>query len=166
MSISGTAGSTTLQQAMNRASELGAVMSCAAGNNGNSQATYPANYSNCIAVAATTNQDQRASYSTFGTWVDVAAPGSNIYSTLIGNKYGQMSGTSMASPHVAGLAGLLWSRGIAVVRDSSGGVDAPKTAPSVRSRIESTADAISGTGRQWAKGRINACRAVKNTPSC
>jgi len=171
MSLSGTTGSTTLQQAMTRASELGAVMSCAAGNNGNSQVTYPAFYSNCIAVAATTNRDQRASYSTFGPWVDVAAPGSNIYSTLIGNNYGQMSGTSMASPHVAGLAGLLWSRGIAVVYgppkpDGSVQIDAPKTAPSVRSRIESTADVISGTGRQWANGRINACRAVKNTRSC
>ena len=118
MSITGTSPSTTLQKAMDRAADRGATMACAAGNAGTTQAMYPAFYSNCIAVAATTNQDQRASFSTYGNWVDVAAPGANIYSTLIGGQYGLMSGTSMASPHVAGLAGLLRSRGIVTTRDA------------------------------------------------
>jgi thermitase len=154
MSIAGSSPSMTLQKAMDRAADRGATMACAAGNAGTTQAMYPAFYSNCIAVAATTNQDQRASFSTYGTWVDVAAPGANIYSTLIGGQYGLMSGTSMASPHVAGLAGLLRSRGIVTTRDA------------IRSRIESAADPITGTGSLWAKGRINACRGMKNAPSC
>ena len=117
-------------------------------------ATYPASYPTCMAVAATTNQDQRAAFSSFGPWVDVAAPGAGILSTLKGGGYDLMSGTSMAAPHVAGLAGLLRSRGVVTERDA------------VRSRIEATADRIQGAGPPWTRGRINACRAMTNTPSC
>jgi len=175
MSISGTGGSTTLQLAIDRAAELGAVMACAAGNNGTSQTTYPAGYTNCIAVAATTNQDQRASYSSYGSWVDVAAPGSNIYSTLIGSKYGTMSGTSMASPHVAGEAGMVWSQLWSSYVDPNNRTNPPDAAKqaqlanlrgAVRSRIESTADPINSPGRPIGRGRINACRALKNAASC
>jgi thermitase len=159
ISLVGTAGSTTLQQAMDRAAERGATMTCAAGNNGTDQVTYPASYPTCMAVAATTNLDRRAAYSSFGAWVDVAAPGSDILSTLNDGGYGLMSGTSMAAPHVAGLAGLLRSRGIVTIRDR-GARDA------VRSRIEATADRIDGAGPPGARNRINACRAMTNTASC
>ena len=134
------------------------MLTCAAGNNGNSVTFYPAAYTNCIAVAATDSRDQRASWSDYGkAWVDIAAPGVNIFSTMIasGNGYfdpsgyGLLSGTSMASPHVAGVAGLLASKGL--------------TRDQIRSRIESTADRIDGTGTLWAKGRLNACRAVGGT---
>jgi len=154
MSLAGTTGSTTLQLAMDRAAELGATMTCAAGNNGTGQVTYPASYPTCIAVEATTKRDQRAAYSSFWPWVAVAAPGSDILSTLIGGGYGTMSGTSMAAPHVAGLAGLLRSRGVVTERGA------------VRSRIEATTDRTQGTGPQGATDRINACRAMTNTPSC
>jgi len=154
MSLSSTAGSTTLQRAMTRAAERGATMACAAGNNGNTRATYPAWYDTCIAVAGTTSQDTKYGWSTTGSWVDVAAPGDPILSTVPGGGYALKSGTSMASPHVAGLAGLLRSRGVATTRDA------------VRGRIESTADRIGGTGRDWAKGRINACRAMRNASTC
>lgn len=156
ISIAGTYNSTTLQSAVNRAWERGAVIACAAGNAGVNTRYYPAAYGNCIAVAATDANDVRASWSNYGSgWVDVAAPGVGILSTLNPTAttfsdpsgYGQLSGTSMASPHVAGLAGLVWSTGVS-------------TTKAVRQRIESTADAITGTGSAWSKGRINACRAV------
>jgi thermitase len=154
ISLSGPAGSTTLQQAMDRAAKLGATLTCAAGNNGTDQVTYPASYHSCMAVAATTNQDQRWPLSSFGTWVDVAAPGSDILSTLNDGGYGLRSGTSMAAPHVAGLAGLLRSQGVVTEPDA------------VRSRIEATADRIQGAGPPSTRGRINACRAMTNRPSC
>jgi thermitase len=155
VSLGGTYASQTLQDAVDKAWSLGAVLACAAGNNGTSSAFYPAAYTNCIAVAATDNRDQKASWSNYSrSWVDVAAPGVNILSTMIpsgnayfdGSGYGQLSGTSMASPHVAGLAGLLAAKGL--------------NASQIRTQIESTADRITGTGTYWAKGRINACRAV------
>jgi thermitase len=155
ISLASTAGSTTLQRAMDRAAELDATLACAAGNNGSTSRMYPAAYDACIAAAATTSRDQKLSISNYGSWVEVGAPGGEVYSTMPGGGYGLKSGTSMASPHVAGLAGLLRSRGVATARDA------------VRARIEGTADRISGTGTQWAKGRINACRAMTNNgPAC
>lgn len=85
----------------------------AAGNNaGNNDTTasYPANYQlpNVISVAATTSSDTLSSFSQYGRrTVSIAAPGSNIYSTKMNSSYGAMSGTSMATPHVTGLAALI-----------------------------------------------------------
>jgi subtilisin family serine protease len=126
-------------------------MACAAGNdNTSNQANaYPGAYANCFAVAATTSTDARASYSNYGTWVEVAAPGSSIYSTWLNSGYNTISGTSMATPHVAGLAGLLSGQGL--------------TNSQIKSRICSTSDAISGTGSFWTCGRINAFRAVSGS---
>jgi thermitase len=156
ISLAGTFSSTTLQSAIDRAWSRGAVIACAAGNGGTNAPYYPAAYGNCIAVAATDANDARPSWSNYGSgWVDLAAPGVGIASTLNPNGvtfsdpsgYGQLSGTSMASPQVAGVAGLVWSTGM-------------KNNAQVRQRIESTADPIAGTGSAWSKGRINACRAV------
>ena len=149
LSLGGTYDSITLRRAVETAWNKGVVLACAAGNSGNSGRFYPAAYTNCIAVAATDSSDRKASWSNFGSWVDVAAPGVGILSSVVSGGYESWSGTSMATPHVAGLAGLLASQG----HDRS----------TVRSKIESTADRISGTGRQWANGRINACKAVGGT---
>ena len=155
MSLGGSSGSSTLQSAINYAVSRGVVVVAAAGNSGNSAPSYPAYYSGVIAVAASDANDATASFSNHGSWVDVAAPGTGIYSTLPNHSnrigilnYGSLSGTSMATPFVAGLAGLVWS--------TPYGTDGA----SVRNRIESTADRVGGTGTYWQYGRINAYSAV------
>jgi len=91
-----------------------AVHVCAAGNNGKPSARgdnviYPARYASCIAVAATDQSDSRASWSSTGPDVEISAPGVAINSTLLGGGYGYKQGTSMASPHVAGVVALMIS---------------------------------------------------------
>ena len=161
LSLGGSIPSNTLKNAVNYAWNRGAVLACAAGNSGTSQKLYPGAYDRCIAVAATDENDQKASFSNYGSWVDVAAPGVHILSTTpnttvyLNTAYGyytnydSLNGTSMATPHVAGLAGLVWARG------------ACGTASCVRSKIEGTADKIVGTRTYWKWGRVNYYSAVK-----
>jgi subtilisin family serine protease len=147
----GGGGSTTLRNAVDNAWSKGVFLACAAGNSNTSSTAnaYPAAYPNCFAVASTTSADARSSFSNYGSWVEAAAPGSNIYSTWLNSGYNTINGTSMATPHVAGLAGLLASQGL--------------TNAQIRDRICATADRISGTGSNWTCGRINAYRAVTNS---
>lgn len=153
--------SRTLQTAVNNAWNRGVVIVAAAGNSGNTAKLYPAAYPNVIAVAATNSRDQKASFSTYGAkWVDIAAPGENVYSTFpnhpfeIQRLYGRSlnydvaNGTSMSSPIVAAVAGLVSAQ------------SPTASATTVRERVESTADPIAGTGKLWANGRVNAARAV------
>ena len=146
MSLSGSSESQALLDAVNYAWGKGVVLVAAAGNNGNSTPVYPAFYDNVIAVAATDQNDNLASFSNFGTWVDVAAPGTSILSAYIRYvpPYVFMSGTSMAAPHVSGLAGLLASQGRSNVN--------------IRAAIETTTDKAGSY--PIANGRINAHKAV------
>ena len=98
-----------LTDAVSRARSRGVVVIAAAGNSASSFPASPASAPGVIGVGATDQYDQRASYSNFGVNARLAAPGSNIYSTLRGGGYGNMSGTSMASPNAAGVAALVWS---------------------------------------------------------
>jgi thermitase len=137
----------TLESAVNYAWNKGSVIVAAAGNDGVSTTFEPASYANVIAVGAVDSYDRKASFSNYGTWVDVTAPGVDIASTVPNNGYSYMSGTSMASPHVAGLAGLLASQGRSNVQ--------------IRQAIEQTADTISGTGYYFEHGLINSYDAVR-----
>lgn len=161
MSLGQRVSSRALESAVNNAWNKGVVIVAAAGNAGTQAPIYPGAYPNVIAVAATDNNDAKASFSTYGKWVDVAAPGVNVYSTFpkhpfeIGRQNGRemgydiASGTSMASPVVAGVAALVWSNTPAGTENKA-----------VRTIVQSTADTITGTGTSWVHGRVNACKAV------
>jgi hypothetical protein len=101
-----------------------------------------------LSVANTTSTDALGGLSTFGAWVDVAAPGSGITTLSNAGGVGSYSGTSYAAPHVSGLA--------ALVRFSCG----PIGAQAIVDRITGGADQVTGTGSLWQSGRINALNSV------
>lgn len=107
----GTSGySSSLYQAMRDSNDLHI---CAAGNDSYGDADYPARFTldNIISVASITASGELSGFSNYGSnSVDVAAPGSSIFSTVPGSEYGYMSGTSMATPHVTGIAALVKSK--------------------------------------------------------
>lgn len=138
--------SSIVQDAVEYAWNKGVVVVAAVGGSGNTRRSYPAYYQDTISVAATDSNDEKASFSTYGPWVDVAAPGVSIISTKLNGGYVEKSGTSMASAFVTGVAALLASKGL--------------SNSEIRSAIEDTADYISGTGCYWKHGRINAYSAL------
>ncbi len=147
--------STSLSQAIQDQGEAGILFVAAAGNwNHDNDASpfYPASYpwSNIISVAATDHHDAKASFSHYGlTSVDLGAPGVNILSTTVGGGYDYMSGTSMATPHVAGVAALLWS-----TRPDASWQD-------VRKAILNGTDPVSSMfGKTVTGGRLNAYKAL------
>ncbi len=174
MSLGGTEPSTTLRDAMEYAYLNGVTVVCAAGNefNEGNPRVYPAAYDQyCIAVGATRIDKTRAYYSSTGPWVDVAAPGGDVLADQNDDGYGdgvlQMTfsafdvtdfgywffqGTSMASPHVAGIAALLYSKGV---------TDPDK----IRLAIESTALDLGSPGRDdlYGHGLVDAHAALTFT---
>ena len=105
---------TIFKEAFDNAYAAGVLHVCAAGNSGNpagrgDNVIYPARYDSCIAVASSDSKDRRASTSSTGPAVEFIAPGVSIRSTVLNGGYANGSGTSMASPHVAGVAALVWA---------------------------------------------------------
>ena len=145
-----------LIEAVNYAWSQGAIIIAAAGNKGSSEPSYPAYYVNCIAVAGTNENNSLALLSSYGDWVDVAAPGFNIYSELPDNQYGYKTGTSAAAAHVSGVAALAFS----VAGDSNGN---GTVNDEVRWSIENSCAPIAADGVGY--GLINAFQAVTKTVS-
>lgn len=110
MSLGNYADSEFLHDAIKYAYDRDIVLIAATGNDNTERPGYPAAYPEVFSVSATDVNMQRASFSNYGDYVDVVAPGASIASTYMGKQYASLSGTSMASPHVAALAGLIRSR--------------------------------------------------------
>ena len=140
-----------LEQAIDYAWDQGAIIIAAAGNQGLSEPVYPAYYANCMAVAGTNRNDRLALLSNHGHWVDLVAPGLNIYSELPQGAYGYKTGTSAAAAHVSGVAALVLS----VARDSGGDGALNEV---VRKAIEDSCSPIVGDG--VGSGLVNAFQAV------
>jgi thermitase len=146
--------STTLRNAVVNAWKGGAangsVLVAAAGNDGNSTVNYPAGYPEVVSVAATDHNDARAPFSNTNADVEVAAPGVSILSTILAGQYARLSGTSMATPHVSGVAGVL--------RQLFPG----DTAAGIRNRLTAAVDDRGPAGRDpsFGFGRVNLCKAA------
>jgi thermitase len=145
-----------LEEAVSYAWSQGAILVTAAGNKGASQPSYPAHYSNCLAVVGTNEDDSLALLSSYGDWVDVAAPGFNIYSELPRNRYGYKTGTSSAAAHVSGVAALVWS--VAEDNNGDGAVN-----DEVRWAIERSCTTIAENGA--GHGLVSAFQAVTEITS-
>ncbi len=142
----------------------GGLIFVAAGNDGSQTADYLNGRGDCISVSATNQNDNGASFTTYGTWVDICAPGVAIYSTYHDhydpntNYWAAIDGTSMACPMAAGVAALIWSR------------NPGWTASQVENQLYSSADNIDAylssqyIGKMGA-GRINAYNAVNTGPA-
>lgn len=156
LSLAGTAGAQTLQDAVDYAWNKGVLILAGAGNNGANAPMYPAGYANAMAIASTGEADTHSCFSNYAQdYISVAAPGENMLIALPNEGYGYGSGTSLSTPMVTGLAGLLFSQ------------DAERTNSLVKQRIESTAVDLSpaGVDPAFGFGRIDAFRAVTNDGS-
>ena len=141
----------TVKAAFDNAEAAGLLIVAAAGNSGNpggkgNSVIYPARFDSVIAVAATDSNDNRASFSSTGDTVELAAPGVNINSTQLGGGYVDFNGTSMASPHVAGTAALVIAAGIT---DANGD---GKINDEVRQQLQETAEDLGDAGRDHRYG--------------
>ncbi|UCE58493.1 MAG: S8 family serine peptidase [Phycisphaerales bacterium] len=139
-----------LKNAVDYAHERGALLIACAGNERGNIVASPARFENCMAVSYTNHNDYLGTYSNYGDELDVCAPGSNIWSTIPGDGYEYRSGTSMAAPHVSGLAALIKSYAPYLANDE------------IRAVINSTADDLGEDGwdDHYGWGRINAFDAL------
>jgi len=148
----GSSNSGGIGAATSYATANGVIVVTSAGNSNNQTPSYLGSRMDVVAVAATDQNDIKSSFSNFGTWVDVAAPGTGIYSTFFNDNYTILDGTSMAAPHVVGLAALIWA--------SEPGL----TDLEVINRILSTADNLDSLNPNYSgllgAGRINAYAAL------
>ncbi len=170
MSLGSSSSTSTLQNAVRYADGLGVTIVCAAGNSGNNVPQYPASYVECISVSATRYDDTRPSYSSFGSNIDICAPGGDtsvdqngdgyvdgVLQQTFGTTYTDWGywfyqGTSMASPHVAGVSAMLLA------------VDGSLTPQQVRSAMEGTAVDLGSAGwdQFYGFGLVDAYAAIQS----
>ncbi len=158
LSLGGYSDLSIMENAINYAWNNGVVVVCAAGNDSTTQAHYPSAYPNSISVSATDYGDDLASYSNYGSTIDIAAPGGDfedlngdgyddgvLQNTFVGSDVGYyfFMGTSMASPHVAGVAALVKS------------IDPTLTNAGIRNILETTAEDI-GSATYFGNGLVDA----------
>ncbi|HEU5055628.1 MAG TPA: S8 family serine peptidase, partial [Kofleriaceae bacterium] len=164
MSVGGFPNSSLLADAVARAWKSGAVLVAAAGNNRVEEISYPASFPNVISVSATQADDEFANWSSYGPYVDVAAPGTAVTTTDCGGcspssagspTYVDISGTSFATPNTAGVVALIWGR-----YPTMSNADVVK-------RLVATVDdrGFKGWDNRYGYGRVNAYRAVGGSPA-
>ena len=143
-----------IHEVIRYAYNMGLLVAAAAGNEASDVEIYPAAYKEVIAVTATDSDDVSAGFTSFGDWVEIAAPGVDVLSTYLNGSYAWGTGTSMACPHVAGVVALVWSRFPSATRDW------------VRAQVRYSAEDLGDTGfdEYYGYGRINAENAVKQVP--
>jgi len=150
MSWGDTANSSLIYHAIRYAYNAGVLLVASAGNDASSKKSYPGAYHEVIAVSATDQSDDPAWFSNYGDWIELAAPGVSIFSTIWDDSYEYMSGTSMAAPHVAGVTALIWSKFPRITRDQ------------LRMQLRNSADDLGATGFDvyYGYGRVNAMKAL------
>lgn len=155
MSLGGSTPSSVLQEAVDKAINSGVVVVAAAGNDGMDMPSYPASYEGVISVGSVNSDKKLSEFSTYGASTDVVAPGENVYAPYYdvkkGSTFERLSGTSMASPAVAGAAALLLTQH-------------PKLTPAeVEYILEKTASDLGEKGfdKKYGNGLINPLAAMK-----
>ncbi len=147
MSLGGGGYSQAMYDACQYAVNNNVVVVAASGNNGTGTVSYPAKYDNVIAVGSVNSNRARSSFSQYGTGLNIMAPGNQIYSTVPNNGFAYNSGTSMATPHVAGVVGLMRS------------ANSSLSVAQIRTIISQTAQ-YAGPQNQYGSGIIDAGAAV------
>lgn len=148
MSLGGGGYDQGTSDAIDTANEAGTVVVAASGNDGASSVSYPAGYDGAIAVGSVTSTETRSNFSNYGEGLEVMAPGSDIYSTYPDGQYRTYSGTSMASPHAAGVAGMIRA------------IDSTLSVSEVRNILSNTAQ-DAGDAYQYGNGIVDTLAAVQ-----
>ena len=143
------------QDIVNYATSKGALIVAAAGNENSASDHYPSGYDKVLSVAATGSDDRKASYSNYGYTIDVCAPGNNLYNTWSSNTYSFLTGTSMASPVVAGIAGLVKARYT--------NYSPEQLTEKIRVSCDNIYNVNSSYNYKLGKGRVNAWKALQDS---